>query len=589
MRTLLRTLVAALLALTLQAAALPSADAATWRQGAVAADHPLASEIGAQALARGGHAVDAAVATALALGVLNNFASGIGGGGFALLYDAHSDEVSALDFRESAPADVRAEHFAPDGEHDPMLSVIGGLAVGIPGEIAGLWAMHQRYGKLPWHELVAPSIQLAAQGFEAHALLVTRISAMRGRYVNDAEAQERFEDFLTRTYVFDGPLEEGVRVRRPALADALERIARQGADGFYRGDVARDIIRSVHRSGGVMSEEDLANYEPIWRTPLFTTYMGYRIASFPPPSSAGIIFPIALHAYEALEREAGVEEHLFPLRDAAAAHRFLHALTWGFAVRANILGDPAFVDIDLDGLTGPKLRAQIVSSFDPTRRLAPEAFSVADAPPDDDGTSHFSVVDRSGNSVAFTTTVNTLYGSQVASAEFGIVLNNEMNDFATAPAAANAFGLVGSEHNAVKPGARPLSSMAPTLVFREGQLVGSMGGSGGPRIITGTLLTMLALMTQAASTQDALETPRVHHQWRPVEIELADEIQSSLGDAMVPLGYVIRPMRWSSAVQAIWRRVDGWDAASDRSKLGAPAGTHFGSRQNSERASTIAP
>lgn len=585
MRKTLRNIAFALLGYaTLHTAAPTVADAAIWRAGAVAADHPIASQIGASVLARGGHAVDAAVATALALGVLNNFASGIGGGGFALLFDSASNEISALDFRESAPALVRPEHFHPDGVHDPLLSVIGGLAVGIPGEIAGLWAMHQRYGKLPWHELVMPSVALASEGFPAHDLLVTRISTMRGRYVDDKKSRDRFEQFLSRTYVFEGELQSDIIVRRPALAEALRIIAREGAAGFYQGDVARDIVRSVRRADGVMSETDLAAYAPIWREPLITHYNGYTIASFPPPSSAGIIFPIALHAYEALERDAGVHEALFPLRDAASTHRFLHALTWGFAVRANVLGDPDHVEIDLPSLTGAPLRERILQSYNPNQRLAPEAFSVAPPPPDDDGTAHFSVVDAWGNSVAFTTTVNTLYGSQVATQNFGIVLNNEMNDFATAPAQANAFGLVGSDHNAVRPGARPLSSMAPTLVFRDGELVGSLGGSGGPRIITGTILTMMALMSEAQSTSEAIETPRVHHQWMPAEIELADAIRETLGSELERYGYVIRPMRWSSAVQAIWRRAAGWDAASDSSKLGAPAGTNFGTNNNEDRA-----
>lgn len=583
MRSFAIQFIGALSALLAFFVALPSSDAAIWRQGAVAADHPLASQIGADVLARGGHAVDAAVATALALGVLNNFASGIGGGGFALVYDTDEDAVQALDFRESAPQGLRPELFFPDGRHDPTLSVIGGLAPGVPGEIAGLWALHQRYGKLPWHELVAPSIQLAAQGFEAHELLVSRIGTMRGRYENDRPSRERFEAFLRRTYVFDGPLAVGTRVQRPNLANALQIIALEGGRAFYEGTIANDIVRGIRRADGVMNEADLANYQPIWRTPLMTEFRGYRIASFPPPSSAGIIFPITLFAYEALENAAGVHNILSPLRDAEAAHRFLHALTWGFAVRANLLGDPAFVDIDLEYLTGPGLRATIVESFNPAHRLPPEAFSSALVPPDDDGTAHFSVVDRWGNSVALTTTVNTLYGSQIASPRFGIVLNNEMNDFATAPDAENAFALVGSQNNAVRPGARPLSSMAPTLVFHGDQLVGSLGGSGGPRIITGTLLTLMALIAGAESTEAAIDMPRIHHQWIPAEIEIADGLRETLGPALEPFGYVIRPMRWSSSVQGIWRHAQGWDAASDRAKLGAPAGTNFGTRENQER------
>lgn len=554
-----------------------TAHAEVFEQGAVASDNALASQVGADVLARGGNAVDAAVATALTLGVVNPFASGLGGGGFAMIYDKESDTLTALDFRETAPANVRTEDFAPNGEHDPMLSRLGGLAVGVPGELAGLVAMHQRFGRLPWHSLVMPAQRIAEHGFPAHELMVGRVDILRRR-------SDNFEGVMDALYEIDGPLKEGVRVRRPKLARALELLERSPLERFYEGAIASDIARSVQKSGGKLNEEDLHEYSVVWRTPHSMDFRGYTLALFPLPSSAAIIIDLTLRGYAALQRSAGAPEEQSPFESVDTLHRFLHAMTWGFAIRAEDLGDPDFTEINVGRLYSDETIQTIVDTFDSAKRQPVELFSHAEQPKDDTGTTHFSVMDGDGNAVAFTSTVNTIYGSQVVSENYGVLLNNEMDDFATAPMQPNAFGLVGLEANAVRAGARPLSSMSPTLVFKDQEVIASLGGSGGPRIITSTIQTLLGLM-DGKNTEDAINTERVHHQWRPVEIELEGELEEIFGEKMKEKRYALAPNRWRAAVQAIWRRSEGLDAGSDDSKGGSPAGVRFKSRQNLDRVS----
>lgn len=558
-----------------------TARAEVFEQGAVASDNALASDVGASVLARGGNAVDAAVATALTLGVVNPFASGLGGGGFAMIYDKASDTVIALDFRETAPRNVRTEDYSPDGTHDPMLSRTRGLAVGVPGELAGLVAMHQRFGKLPWHSLVAPAQRIAQRGFPAHELMIGRVDILRQRAVD-------FEGTMAALYQFDEPLDVGTRVRRPKLARALELLERSPLERFYRGAIAKDIAKSVQNADGKLTEEDMNAYDVVWRTPHPLRFRGYDFALFPLPSSSAIIFDLTLRGYAALQHAAGEDEATSPFDSPQTLHRFLHAMTWGFAIRAEDLGDPDFNDIDVERLYSEETIQKIVDSFDPKKRQPVERFSHAQQLPDDSGTTHFSVMDADGNAVAFTSTVNTIYGSQVVSERYGILLNNEMDDFATAPMQPNAFGLVGLEANAVRPGARPLSSMSPTLVFKDGEVIGSLGGSGGPRIITATIQTLLGLM-DGKDTEHAITRERIHHQWLPETIELEGALEESFGDALKDKNYELAPNRWRADVQAIWRRAKGWDAGSDTSKGGKPAGVRFKNRQNVDRVGPSVP
>ena len=359
-------------------------------------------------------------------------------------------------------------------------------------------------------------------------------------------------------------------------------LSRSPKKRFYQGAIAKDIAASVQNANGKLTEEDLENYDVVWRTPHTMSFRDYEFALFPLPSSAAIIFDLTLRGYAALQRAADEPEDASPFSSAETLHRFLHAMTWGFAIRAEDLGDPDFSDIDVQRLISDETVQKIVDTFDPDTRQPVESFSHAEQLPDDSGTTHFSVMDADGNAVAFTSTVNTIYGSQVVSERYGILLNNEMDDFATAPMEPNAFGLVGLEANAVRPGARPLSSMSPTLVFKDNEAIASLGGSGGPRIITSTIQTLLGLM-DGKPTEDAIDAERIHHQWLPEEIELEGTLHDRFAPALEKKNYTMAPNRWRAAVQAIWKRAEGWDAGSDASKGGQPAGTRFKSRQNVDR------
>lgn len=564
------------LVLTLCLAHSSFARAEVYEQGAVASDSPLASQVGASVLARGGNAVDAAVATALVLGVVNPFASGLGGGGFALIYDHDTRTTDGIDFRETAPLSVTMDDYSPNGEHDPELSRHGGLAVATPGELAGLFQMHERYGRLPWHTLVRPAQQIAQKGFPANELMVGRVAILKSR------SGDQFDAIMADLYAFDGPLQVGTIVKRPKLARALELLERNPIKRFYQGQIAADIASTVQANNGKLTQHDMESYKVVWRKPHRFDFQDLTIDVFPLPSSGSVVFDLAFRGYEALQKSAGEPASTSPFTDIHTFHRFLHALTWGFAVRAEDLGDPDYSDIPIQDHVNDAAIERIVSTFNPDHRQPVEAFSLRDQVHDDDGTTHLSVVDAQGNSVALTSTVNTIYGSFVVSERYGILLNNEMDDFATAPNTPNAFGLIGFQANQVRPGARPLSSMSPTLVFKDERLLASMGGSGGPRIITATIETLIRLL-DGASSKDAIESPRFHHQWIPETLELDDELQVQFGRDLKTMRYSLAPVRWRGAVQAIWRTPQGWDAASDASKEGAPAGTRFSSRENTVR------
>lgn len=534
--------------------------ASDFEHAAVAADHPLASELGVAIMQQGGNALDAAVATGLAQGLMNPFASGMGGGGFALVFLEQEQRVLAFDFREVAPAAAHPGLFLrEDGTVDRDAAFHGGLAVGVPGEVAGWWALHQAGGVLPWAEVLAPVITLAEEGFPVGSLLAERLASFSS-YLDELP---RFVE----TYQRDGRwLREGERLRRPDMADALRRIAEEGPAAFYEGEISDDIVNAVERAGGILTREDLAQYEVEQREPIVTPYAGHEVVGFPLPSSGGYVIRGVLLALQQFRVNAP------NLATSAGVHLLTHTLQHLFATRALEMGSPLVVpDAVQTSWTSADAIAEITNTFRRDQTLASEAFGTLHPVADDAGTSHFSVVDAAGNAVACTTTINTVFGSLVMSERFGIVLNNEMNDFAASVGTQNAFGLMQGDANAVRAGHRPLSSMSPTLVLREGEVVGALGASGGPRIITATLQTLLRLF-DGAETGVAIEASRFHHQWLPPELELDDDTSGEVRDGLEERGYDVIESRWQAAVQAIWRRDGAWDAAADSTKHGQAAG-----------------
>ena len=529
-------------------------------RAAVASDSALASRIGAEVLAAGGNAADAAVAVGLALGVAQPFASGLGGGGFLLYRDAATGEVLALDFRETAPrASSDTMFLAEDGSIDRELYLFSGRSVATPGELRGWWALHERFGRMAWADVIAPVTRLASEGFEAPELLLQRLAFV--------EERGRSLDRLGALYdAPQWPPQAGDWLRMPALAATLGQIAAEGWGPFYEGEMADAIVRRVRAERGVLDADDLVAYRAVWREPFVTEFAGHVVYGMGPPSSSGLVIAQVLRYLEHFPLP------LLQWNEAATTHILAHGLAHAFADRARYLGDEDFVVVDRDALLSAARIEHMVQTWLPRRAPESRVYGPAIAPPDNGGTAHFSIVDEAGNAVAVTTTVNTTFGSFVVVDELGIVLNNEMADFTPTANSANVFGLYGAEANRVEPNKRPLSSMAPLIVTREGQLVGSLGGSGGPRIISGSLMVLVQLLLYRATAADAIAAPRIHHQWQPNVLYVEETLPESVSQRLEAYGWTVQRQPFGNAVQAVWRHPQGWEAASDPRKLGSPAG-----------------
>lgn len=544
----------------------------TTRAGAVAADDPTASAVGAAVLADGGSAADAAVATALALGVVNPTSSGIGGGGFAIVFDAATGTTTAYDFREVAPAALDPSDFVRDGAIDPMLAQRGGLAVGVPGEVAGLARLSRAHGRLPWRRLVAPSIRLARDGVptswflgQAAARTVASLPAepayapLRGLLTTDGATARRWGDPFVR----------------PALAHTLAAIARD-PEALQRGPLADDIVATAAAAGGVLTADDLASYRVEARAPLTGTWRGYTLATMPIPSSGGVVL---LESLAILER-TGADLPKLGLGSSAAFHYLVEAAKHGFADRSRALGDTDAGRAAAAAMLEPARLARLAAAIRPDRVLpiarygdgttAPPARGPA-SPRGAGGTSHLCVIDRDGNAVALTTTVNGYFGAKLVTAG-GVVLNNQIDDFALAADAANMYGLRQSAENLVGPGKRPLSSMTPVLVFQDGKVVGCAGGSGGPRIISNVFQVVVDMFVFGLDPRAAVESPRVHHQWAPDELTVDAEVPADVRAGLAARGHTLGGTNPPTAVQALRVLPDGTiQAASDPRKNAAPA------------------
>ncbi|MEC9442250.1 MAG: gamma-glutamyltransferase [Myxococcota bacterium] len=523
----------------------------------MAADHPLASAVGAAVLERGGSAADAGVATLLTLGVINPFASGLGGGGFCVYRDTKSKEVKALDFREWAPAKASRDMYIVKGKADSGLSRYGGLAVGIPGEPAGLHALHQAYGALPWKEVVQPAYEVAHRGFFVGDLLPKRLASK--------EDQLRvLPDFVQAFGDGEGWVEPRQLLKREDLARTLARLRDEGPDGYYKGPVAEAIAEAVKRSGGIMTTRDLASYKVTWREPLQSTYReDFTVYAMPTPSSGGIVIIEVLNILEGFDLASMGYT-------APALHLIIEALKHAFADRATWLGDGDFVKVPVERLTSSAYADKLRDKIDRDKTKGVKSYGSTKPPKDDSGTTHVSILDTRGNMLACTSTVNTSFGSMVYVPEWGLILNNEMDDFSAQPGTPNAYGLIGNEQNAIAPGKRPLSSMSPTLVLKKGEPFMVAGGSGGPTIITGTLLALLRVIDFGMTPTEAVASPRFHHQWMPHKLYLepgGEEVKAGLEAA----GHAVDVRGAYNSIQIVVKTEQGWEAVSDPRKDGRPA------------------
>ncbi|MCE7974240.1 MAG: gamma-glutamyltransferase [Leptolyngbya sp. PLA1] len=568
---------AALACLCLAAAFAPAQEPApVYPTAAVAADHALASQAGLEMLRAGGNAVDAAVATSFALSVVRPYSCGIGGGGFMIIrltdHQGRGPLTIAINFRETAPASVRPDTYESLGE---FAATHGGMAVGIPGQVEGMLHALERYGTLSRERVLAPAIRLAREGFaaDAHYIKSTQHDDLVIPWLRaEPSRQERFA-WLWERCLKRGAVKVGDHVALPEQARVLERIAAEGRAGFYEGPVAEAIVQAVNADGGHFTLGDLRDYRCEEVPVLTSTFRGCTVIGMPPPSSGGIVIEQVLGMFEArpaLLADAVKAGHNSP----PYVHLVTEAGKHAFADRARWLGDSNFVKVPLGALRSKDYIASRAMMLDPTHTLPHEAYGSAKPLPEDGGTSHHCVIDAQGNAVACTETVNLIFGSLLAVPEFGFVLNNTMDDFLTRGGHANAFGLSHADRNRPEPGKRPLSSMTPTIVLDEtGRPSIIVGGSGGPRIISGTLQTALNVLLFDMSADAALAASRFHHQWEPDVLQLEDSLDTpALRDALKAHGHTVGRREAVGNVQLIRRVPAGWQAASDPRKGGAPAG-----------------
>jgi gamma-glutamyltranspeptidase/glutathione hydrolase len=530
--------------------------------GLVASDAPLASDAGAEVLFVEGNAVDAAVATAFALAVVHPRAGNIGGGGFAIVRTSEG-EVAALDFRETAPGAASRDMYIDENGNVDKSAVTGHLSAGVPGSVAGLWELHQRFGSLEWPELLAPAIRLADEGFAPD----TSFCGIIGRVA------DRLAKFPASAELFlpgGEPVKPGTLWRNPDLANVLRRIAESGPGGFYAGATADQIVDEMRRGGGIITHDDLSAYKPMWREPVRFEYRGHEVISMPPPSSGGLTMALIagiLGEYDLKGMGWGSPE---------ALHLTAEAMRRAFAHRNAHLGDPDFVEIPEGLFISPDHASRMRENLSPTL-ATPSSDIVTGAGTDgSEGghTTHFSVVDAMGNAVALTTTINLSFGSAVTVTGAGFLLNNEMDDFAASPGSPNAFGLVQGEANAIAPGKRMLSSMTPAIVSKDGTAMLVTGASGGPRIISGVFQVISNVIDHGMGISEAVSAPRIHHQHLPDRLYYE---RDGLSEAQIlrleEMGHEVVPRKGRIAVAPSLHKVGVfWTGAHDPRLAGKARG-----------------
>ena len=523
------------------------------KNGMVATQEALASDIGLQILKDGGNAVDAGVAVGFALAVTLPRAGNIGGGGFMMIYDAKQGKTVALDYREKAPSSATRDMYLDSaGNAVSDLSRYHGLAVGVPGTVAGLLKALEDHGTMSREQVMAPAIALAENGIEVTAGLSESLEAL----------SDRLQKWPSTKKIFFKPdgsaYQPGERLKQPELARSLKLIAAQGADGFYKGETASKLVKAVNDAGGRMSLQDLANYEAIARVPVKGDYRGYEIVSMPPPSSGGI------HIIQILNILEG-----YPLKDygqnsAQTIHLMAEAMQLAYADRAEYLGDSDFIDVPDSGLTSQAYADKLRGLIDPNKATPASTIKANNPLPyESDQTTHFSIVDKDGNAIANTYTLNFSYGTGLVAEGTGILLNNEMDDFSAKPGVPNGYGLLGGEANAVEANKRPLSSMSPTLVFKDSKPYIVTGSPGGSRIITTVTQVISNVLDHDMNIAEATHAPRIHDQWLPDEIRIEKALNVDTINKLESMGHTVSPQATMGSTQSIMITPDGVYGSSD--------------------------
>ncbi len=528
---------------SLLAPAAPAREPVRARHAMVVAQEPLAAGVGAAVLKSGGNAVDAAVAVAFALAVTHPAAGNIGGGGFLLARFSGGD-ATFLDFREAAPASAGRDMYLDAAGALTEAGLVGWRASGVPGTVRGLEEAHKKYGRKPWAELLAPAIRLARDGFP---LSYAAASSLKSSAKLLARFPESKRIFLNNGKFF----EPGDRLAQPELAATLERIAAHGAAEFYEGQTARRLAAEMAKNGGTITLADLKNYHAVERTPLTGHYKGYQILTSPPPSSGGIGI---------LEMMGMLEGSGYEKAGAGAAstvHFMTEVMRRSYADRARYLGDPDFVRIPVTGLLDPRRLERLRAGIDPKHATPSSEIRGGAVPFESSETTHFNIVDSQGNAVALTYTINGGYGSGVTVPGLGFLLNNEMDDFSSKPGTPNLYGLIQGEANVIAPGKRPLSSMTPTIVLKDGKPYLVVGAPGGSRIINGVLEVILNVIDFGMTVQEAVDQPRFHHQWEPDVLFVEKGFSPDTLSILESMGHKIRSIPTVASVEAILME-DGW-------------------------------
>jgi gamma-glutamyltranspeptidase/glutathione hydrolase len=533
------------------------------QHGMVVAQESRAALIGAEVLKRGGNAVDAAVAVGFAMAVTYPRAGNLGGGGFMLIHLAKGKRDIAIDYRETAPAATTKDTFLNAlGQADPAKSREQGLAIGVPGTVAGLTMALEKYGsgKFKLSQLVAPAVDLARRGYTV------------GDEFEDTgrSSIERMARWPSTAKLFlrpDGSLiARGTLLVQSDLAATLDLISKRGPRAFYEGPVADKISAAVHAAGGLMTSDDLKNYKAVERPVLRGSYRGLDVISMPPPSSGGVVLLEMLNVLEGFKLKAD---------DPESVHLLVETMRYAYADRAHLLGDPDFVKAPIAGLMSKRYAATLRARIDRQRATPSDKIKAANpAGFEGDNTTHFSVVDRFGNAVANTYTINLSYGVGMIAEGTGVLLNNELDDFAAAPGAPNAFGLVGYEANEPGPNKRPLSSMTPTIVLRNGKPFIVTGSPGGSRIITAVLQVLLNIIEHRMPIAEAVQAPRIHHQWRPDETMIEPGVSVAIARALEARGHNVKVWAPFTSAPSIMVTPQGLIGAADTRTRGALAVGH---------------
>ena len=522
---------------------IPSQSIASYAQsdissdGVVVTQHYLATEIGENILAQGGNAYDAAIAVGFALAVVLPRAGNIGGGGFMVIYDEDSNDTYAIDYREKAPAaSFRDMYLDENGEFDILKSTFGYNAIGVPGTVHGFWSVHQRFGSLPWADLIHPAIILAERGFVMSDYMAQTLD----NYSEKMSYYDETRSIFLRNY----PNLKDSRLIQNDLAKTLKRIQKDGLNGFYSGETALLIAADMKENGGLITEQDLLDYRSIWRDPIKGTYRGKTIVTMPPPSSGGIHLIQMLNILENFE--LGSYEH----NSYQYVSLLSETMKYAYADRSEYLGDPDFFEVPISKIIAKEYAKIISASIEelgvlPSSKINPGMY----INPESNETTHFSIADKFGNVISNTYTINSAFGSGVTIKGTGILMNNEMDDFSGQPGIPNQFGLLGGIANEIEPAKRPLSSMTPTIVFDNDEPFLAIGSPGGSRIITAVLQIILNVIDFEQSLEEATDSKRVHHQWYPDDIDI-EETYNQINE-LIDLGYKIDIIDTATCTQSI--------------------------------------